>query len=98
MLKPFGELEQGSLLIHPASQCLFGELAVGDVVLNPHSVQKLSRGIGDARGRDGRPEVTAVLTKDTFLDRVTIDLAADLTPELPHVVVDILRQGLLENC
>src|ERR1700738_1258283 len=42
--------------------------------------------------------MAAVLAKDALLDRVTIDLAGKLTPELLQVEVDILRQCLPKNC
>src|SRR5258706_13912445 len=67
-------------------------------MLNTHRVQKSACGIPDARRCYLCPEMISVVAINTLLDRVTSNLARELTVELPQVAVDILRQCFLENC
>src|SRR5688572_30757055 len=66
-------------------------------MLNAHRIQEISGRIANARGRHLRPEVWATLAGETLFNGVAVDFARDLPPELPKILRNVLREGLVKD-
>jgi hypothetical protein len=88
--------EQGGLFVLPTSEPLLGYLAVADVMLDAHGIQKMPPEVADAGRCYGGPEKIAVLAVNSLFDAVAFDLAPELPLELRAICFYVFRQGFLK--
>jgi hypothetical protein len=90
-------LKQRSLFVHALRQFLLSLLAIRDVVLDAHGVQKITGGIMDAGRGDLGPQMTPAPFVDAFLDGIAAELAGNLALELRTIALGVLWNGLIED-